>query len=177
MKSYKQMVTKCCPGLVFSLQWSLTRLKLLFANSKAVVSNVPQFDIFIKWCRQTWNLSKNLHDPIFGRKNFTHTGNAKFETIFASNKQQKCIIINILVLFCLKLNIICKFFDNYEESLHLGVCKLEKYVRSCVVFWKKFTLLTKILHGGRDKFHVWVPSFSHSASECSCGAVRMMRKT
>ena len=21
---------------------------------------------------QTWNLSKNLHDPIFGRKNFTH---------------------------------------------------------------------------------------------------------
>ena len=22
--------------------------------------------------RQTWNLSKNLHDPIFGRKNFTH---------------------------------------------------------------------------------------------------------
>ena len=23
-------------------------------------------------CDQTWNLSKNLHDPIFGRKNFTH---------------------------------------------------------------------------------------------------------
>ena len=22
--------------------------------------------------QQTWNLSKNLHDPIFGRKNFTH---------------------------------------------------------------------------------------------------------
>ena len=21
---------------------------------------------------QTWNLLKNLHDPIFGRKNFTH---------------------------------------------------------------------------------------------------------
>ena len=23
-------------------------------------------------CEQTWNLSKNLHDPICGRKNFTH---------------------------------------------------------------------------------------------------------
>ena len=27
----------------------------------------------------------------------------------------------------------------YEESLHLDVCKLAKYVSNCVVFWKIYT--------------------------------------
>ena len=31
----------------------------------------------------------------------------------------------------------CKFFNSYEESLHVVVCKLAKYVRTCVVFWRK----------------------------------------
>ena len=48
------------------------------------------------------------------------------ETIFANNKQQKYIIISNLALFWLKLNKMCKFFNSYEESLHLGVCKLAK---------------------------------------------------
>ena len=33
----------------------------------------------------------------------------------------------------------CKFFNSNEESLHLGVCKLAKYVRNCVVFGKNYT--------------------------------------
>ena len=62
------------------------------------------------------------------------------ETIFASNKQQKCIIISNMALFWKKLNKMCKFFITYE----LGVFKLAKYVRNC--FLEKFTQLTKILH-------------------------------
>ena len=54
----------------------------------------------------------------------------------------------------------CKLFDSYEENLHLGVCKLAKYVRNCVVFWKNYTAdknFTRppVTHGGRDKFQVW----------------------
>ena len=66
-------------------------------------------------------------------------------TIFASNKQGKCIIISKLALFWLKLNKICKIFNSYEESLHLCVCKLEKYVR-------KF--YTTAGRDGRNKFQV-----------------------
>ena len=33
----------------------------------------------------------------------------------------------------------CKFLNSYEKSLHLGVCKLAKYVTNCVVFWKIYT--------------------------------------
>ena len=33
-------------------------------------SPINPFDL--TFTGQTWNLSKNLHDPIFGRKNFTH---------------------------------------------------------------------------------------------------------
>ena len=43
------------------------------------------------------------------------------ETIFASNKQQKCINIINLALFWLKLNKMFKFFKSYEERLHLDV--------------------------------------------------------
>ena len=35
-----------------------------------------------------------------------------------------------------KIEQMCKFFNSYEESLHLGECKLAEYVRNCVVFWK-----------------------------------------
>ena len=53
----------------------------------------------------------------------------------------------------------CRFFNSYEESLHLGVCKLAKYVRNCVIFrknlhsWQKF--YTTVGRDGRDKFQVW----------------------
>ena len=81
------------------------------------------------------------------------------ETIFASNKQRKCIIISNLVLFWLRFNKMCKFFNSYEESLHLYVCKLAKYVRNCVVFWKNLHSCQKFYRtagrGGRDKFQVW----------------------
>ena len=53
----------------------------------------------------------------------------RIKAIFASNKQQKCIIINDLALFWLKLNKMCKFLNSYKESLYLGVCKLTKYVK------------------------------------------------
>ena len=58
-----------------------------------------------------------------------------------------------LALFWLKLNKMCKFFNSSEESLHLGVCKLAKYVINCVVFltnlhsWQKFYTTA-----GSDKF-------------------------
>ena len=79
-------------------------------------------------------------------------------TIFASNKQWKCIIISNLALFWLKLNKMCKFFNSYEESLHWGVCKLAKYVRNCVVLWKNLHSWQKIYttagRDGHDKFQV-----------------------
>ena len=34
--------------------------------------NVKTYKSYITYINQTWNLSKNLHDLIFGRKNFTH---------------------------------------------------------------------------------------------------------
>jgi len=52
----------------------------------------------------------------------------------------------------------CKFFNSYEESLHWGVCKLAKYVRNCVVFWKNLHSWQKFYttagRDGRDKFQV-----------------------
>ena len=73
---------------------------------------------------------KKFTRPNFRPKEF----DTIYETIFASNKKQKCIIISNLALFWLKLNKVCKFFNSYEESLHLGVHKLAKYERNCVVF-------------------------------------------
>ena len=88
-----------------------------------------------KHSKQTWNLSKNLHDLIFVRKNFTHWKRVNLD-FFASEKQWKCIIISNLGLFWLKLDKMCNFFNSCEESLHWGVWKFAKYVRNCVVFWK-----------------------------------------
>ena len=51
-----------------------------------------------------------------------------------------------------------KFFNSYEESLPLAVYKLAKYVRNCIVFWKKFTQLTKILHDRRSRRSRQIPS-------------------
>ena len=65
-----------------------------------------------------------------------------------------------LALFCLKLNKMCKFFSSYKESLHSGMYKLAKYVRKCVVFWKKLhswqKIYTTVGRDGRDKFQVWL---------------------
>ena len=61
----------------------------------------------------------------------------------------------------------CKLFNIYEESLHLGVCKLAKYVRSCIVFWKnlyswhKFD--TTAGRDGRDKSQLCTQAISGSA--------------
>ena len=52
----------------------------------------------------------------------------------------------------------CEFFNSYEEGLHCGVCKLAKYVRNCVVFWKKFTQLTKNLHNWQSRRSRQIPS-------------------
>ena len=81
-------------------------------------------------------ICQKVYTTKFSGKRILHTENVSIKTIFASNKQRKCIIISNLALFWLKLNKMCKFFNSYEESLHLGVCKLAKYVRNCVVFWK-----------------------------------------
>ena len=49
----------------------------------------------------------------------------------------------------------CKLFKSYEESLHLGVCKLAKYVRNCIVFWKNLHSWQQFYTtAGRDKFQV-----------------------
>ena len=66
-------------------------------------------------------------------KRILHTENAYITTIFAS-KQRKCFNIGDLVLFWLKLKKMCKFFDSYEESLHLDV-RFARCVSNCVVFW------------------------------------------
>ena len=42
---------------------------------------------------QTWDLSKNLHDQIFGPKTL-HTKNASLAAIFTKKKQRKCIYIS-----------------------------------------------------------------------------------
>ena len=59
-----------------------------------------------------------------------------------------------------KLNKVCKFFNSYTESLQYGVCKLAKYVRNCVVFWKNLHSWQKFYttagRDGRDKFQVWL---------------------
>ena len=61
----------------------------------------------------------------FSGDRILHTENAKIETIFADNKQQKCIINSNLALFWLKLKKMCNFFNSYEKSLHLGVWNLQ----------------------------------------------------
>ena len=79
-----------------------------------------------------WNrlgICQKIYTTKFSDERILHTENALIETFFARDKQRKCIIISNLALFWLKLN-------SYYESLHLGVCKLAKYVRNCVVFWK-----------------------------------------
>ena len=38
-----------------------------------------------------------------------------------------------------KIEQMCKFFNSYEESLHLGVCKLAKYVRTALFSGKIYT--------------------------------------
>ena len=81
-------------------------------------------------------ICQKIYTTQFSGERILHYENAQIETIFASNKQQKCIIISNLALFWLKLNKMCKFFNSYEESLHFGMCKLAKYIRNCVVFWK-----------------------------------------
>ena len=54
----------------------------------------------------------------------------------------------------------CKFFNSYEDSLYLGVCKVAKYVRNFVVFWKILHSWQKFYttagRGGRDKFQIWI---------------------
>ena len=81
-------------------------------------------------------ICRKIYTTQFSGERILHTENAKIETIFAGNKQRKCIIISNLALFWLKLNKMCKFFNSFVKSLHLGVCKLAKYLRNSVVFWK-----------------------------------------
>ena len=98
---------------------------------------------------------KKFTRPNFQAKEFYTLKTRKSSLFFASNKQRKCIIIINLALFWLKLNKICEFFNIYEESLHLGVCKLAKYERNCVVFWKTLhswkEFYTTAGRDGRDK--------------------------
>ena len=77
---------------------------------------------------------KKFTQPNFRAKEFYTLKTHKSRLFLASNRQQKCIIISNLALFWLKLHKRCKFFNNYEQSLHLGVCKPAKYVRNCIVF-------------------------------------------
>ena len=51
------------------IQWNQTDPAALSILTH-LVPLVPSHQLI--WLKQTWNLSKNLHDPIFGRKNFTH---------------------------------------------------------------------------------------------------------
>ena len=96
-------------------------------------------------------ICQKIYTTKFSDERILHTENALIETFFARDKQRKCIIISNLALFWLKLN-------SYYESLHLGVCKLAKYVRNCVVFWKNLHSWQKFYttagRDGRDKFQV-----------------------
>ena len=107
-------------------------------------------------------ICQKIYTTKFSGKRILHTENALIETFFARDKQRKCIIISNLALFWLKLN-------SYYESLHLGVCKLAKYVRNCVVFWKNLHSWQKFYttadRGSRDKFQVWI------CLACQCGSI------
>ena len=63
-------------------------------------------------------ICQKIYTTLFSSEIILHTEYASIETIFASNKQRKCIIISNLAQFWLKLNKMCKFFNSYEESLH-----------------------------------------------------------
>ena len=105
------------------------------------------------WHTSRLGICQKIYTTKFSDEIILHTENALIETFFARDKQRKCIIISNLALFWLKLN-------SYYESLHLGVCKLAKYVRNCVVFWKKLHSSQKFYttagRSGRDKFQVWM---------------------
>ena len=60
---------------------------------------------------------KKFTRPNFRAKEF-YTVKTPKSTIFASNKQRKCIVISNLGLFWLKLDKMCNFFNSCEESLH-----------------------------------------------------------
>jgi len=113
-------------------------------------------------------ICQKIYTTQFTGKRILHTKNAQIETIFASNKQQKCIIISNLALFWLKLNKMCKFFNSYEESLHFGMCKLAKYIRNCVVFWKNlhswqnFTRppVATVATNSKSVLNIWSPTRS-----------------
>ena len=63
-------------------------------------------------------ICQKIYTTQFSGERILHTKNTSIKTIFASNKQQKCIIVSNLALFWFKLNKMCKFFDSYEEILH-----------------------------------------------------------
>ena len=84
---------------------------------------------------QTWNLLKIY---TFRAKEF-YTLKKRKSRLFLPATKSKNASLSVIwpSLFWLKLNKMCKFFNSYEESLHFGMCKLAKYIRNCVVFWKK----------------------------------------
>ena len=83
---------------------------------------------------QTWNLLKIY---TFRAKEF-YTLKKRKSRLFLPATKSKNASLSVIwpSLFWLKLNKMCYLFNTYEGSLHLGVCKLAKYVRNCVVFWK-----------------------------------------
>ena len=102
---------------------------------------------------QTWNLSKILHDRIFGPK-ILHTKSAYNASFFATIKQRLCehwwslllklkwiVIISIVLKeMCVKLPKSCVNF--------IFLCKFDKELRC---FLEKFTQLGKILHDRRSR--------------------------
>ena len=90
-------------------------------------SKIQKFFIAFIWLGQNTDtlyselkFVKKIYTTLFSGKRILHTENALIETIFASNKQQKCIIIN-LALFLSKLNKMCKLFNSYEKN-YIQVC-------------------------------------------------------
>ena len=83
---------------------------------------------------QTWNLLKIY---TFRAKEF-YTLKKRKSRLFLPATKSKNASLSVIwpSLFWLKLNKMCKFFNSYEEILHLGLCKLAKYVSNCVVSWK-----------------------------------------
>ena len=101
------------------------------ANQMSQIRHFPQNSSF----HQTWNLSKKFRRPNFWAKEF-YTLKTRKSRLFLPAINSENASLSVIWPFWLKSNKMCKFFNSYEESLHLGLCKRAKYVRNCVVFWK-----------------------------------------
>ena len=96
---------------------------------------------------QTWNMSKNLHDRIFGPKTL-HTKNAQIATALITMKQciHVCLTISNLGHFLVEFNWMCKNPSSFRVKsrfLCVNCVLLRKLCMTKRCFLEKFTPLSR----------------------------------